>query len=131
MSSYLNLYLQDKTSEKKQCILSSSRSSDLYQTFKDSLNVPYSDNGENYTKITSVAPALQEVKDSINRMEKRLAEYEKHVQHDSDLIDEILNIKEYISNQQTLLGQLTLIEHILSDISLDCTDFEGLYANID
>lgn len=105
MSCYLNIYITPKrkseTEEKKHLILLSySRSSDVYEYFDHNLDIPRTGKEEKYLVLNkeSVELVITDFKEDIKKAETRLTEYEKHVKDNSELIEDIISMKEYIED---------------------------------
>ena len=105
MSCYLNIYITPKrkseTEEKKHLILLSySRSSDVYEYFDHNLDIPWTGKEEKYLVLNkeSVELVITDFKEDIKKAETRLTEYEKHVKDNSELIEDIISMKEYIED---------------------------------
>lgn len=105
MSCYLNIYITPKrkseTEEKKHLILLSySRSSDVYEYFDHNLDIPWTGKEEKYLVLNkeSVELVITDFKEDIKKAKTRLTEYEKHVKDNSELIEDIISMKEYIED---------------------------------
>lgn len=142
MSSYLNFYLLPKGSKsdnpKKLLVYSVSRSSDLYQAFVEH-NIAYAynslnDDEEQYTKLTSnkIRNICEDYYGDISKAEVRLNELDKHANGNPDIIQDIIETKEYLKELQETYHILQFIKDIVDGLDIDgYCDFEGLYVNID
>lgn len=131
MSSYLNIYLLPKAENSKHLFLAEfSSSSPIYQLFNENVKVPCKEN-----KLKLTTPLLRNIydnlKDSLDTSEKRCSEYEKHCIN-SEIIDEIISIKEYIQELYSQIAYINLLQEFVYS-SEECTycKFEGVYINID
>lgn len=132
MSSYLNIYLIDNKTKEKRRLYSCSRNSDLYRAFNENLNVAYY--GENCDttelRIDDFLKVIADLNIQQEKIKKQITEYEKYAVSNTDLIANILGLKEELAN---IKGTLRDVE-FLKDIFLDCTsgytDFEGICINV-
>lgn len=120
MSSYLNIYITPKrkseTEEKKHIlILSYSRSSKVYEYFNNMLDIPWIGEEEKYLALTkeSIELVTEDLKEDIKKATNRLNEYEKYVRDNSELIDDIISMKEYIKDLEWALHYVYFIEDLL------------------
>ncbi len=133
MSSYLNIYLLPKEQEKKLLLTNISRNSGVYQAFNE-YGVAYAGNEEKYTRVTPemMMSIKRDVKEDIDRVNKRLTEFEKHAAGNIDIINDILSEKEYLEELQDTYSELCWISDIVHDLeNFDWLEFEGMYVNID
>ena len=121
MSSYLSIYIvpkrKTKDEPKKYVILTAySRNTDIYKYFNDVISPTY--NEDEYTSLTknSVSMVLDSFKEEIDSANKRLVEYEKYAINNSDLINEIIELKEYIEDLQYWKDKTSFIQDLISDI---------------
>lgn len=121
MSSYLSIYIvpkrKTKDEPKKYVILTAySRNTDIYKYFNDVISPTY--NEDEYTSLTknSISMVLDSFKEEIDSANKRLVEYEKYAINNSDLINEIIELKEYIEDLQYWKDKTSFIQDLLSDI---------------
>lgn len=131
MSSYLTFYAKFKGDDKKHYILSYSRNNEIYQYFDDNLNIAYCGNEMKYTEITinDIELVLSNIKEYIDKGEKRLQEYEKHAAGNQECIEEIIQMKEYITDLYKTYYKILTIQDMISDINI-CGDIEHIYCNI-
>jgi len=156
MSSYLTFYLVPKKTKKKYdfnkddgsteievelskgeplCLTSYSRSSEIYQAYKEKLNPAYAGNDENYTELRyedakSVCTSYEK---EINETKKRLEiDYKiiKEGGYNSDLWEEIHSFEKYLDDQKETLQELKSISNLVYDVYMDYTDFEKVLINI-
>ena len=148
MSSYLTFYgikkekkmenqekSGDTTDVKEEYIdiVSFSRNDDLYRYFDENMNIAFCYEGVSYTPITTrdVDKVIDDIKNDISHSEKRLFEYEKHAGENTDLIHEILSVKEYLEDLYRVLHYTEFVGHIVYDASLEYgSGFSGIVANI-
>lgn len=132
MSSYLSFYLVPKAHPEERLLLQSfSRSNEVYQRFFDNLSIAYAGNEEKYTKLTvsDVELVIRDLDDDIAKAEARRAEYEKFCHGNSELIEEMISIKEYIRDLQSTRDYISFIRDILTD--LDYSGFSDVLCNVD
>ena len=135
MSSYLSIYIvpkrKTKDEPKKYIILTAySRNTDIYKYFNDVINPTY--NEDEYTSLTknSVSMGLDSFKEEIDSANKRLVEYEKYAINNSDLINEIIELKEYIKDLQYWKDKTSFIQDLISDIDYYANGIEEVCCNI-
>lgn len=131
MSSYLNIYGVLKEDDRKICIVSYSRNCPIYQTFYENLNIEWAGNDDKYTELTTekVNAVLYEVKNQISNLEKRINEYEKHANGNMDVINEILNSREYLEELISTREYLYFINDIIDNVNYSDT-LKGIVCNI-
>lgn len=135
MSSYLSIYIvpkrKTKDEPKKYVILTAySRNTDIYKYFNDIISPTY--NEDEYTSLTknSVSMVLDSFKEEIDSANKRLVEYEKYASNNSDLINEIIELKEYIEDLQYWKDKTSFIQDLISDIDYYDNGIEEVCCNI-
>lgn len=131
MSSYLNIYGVLKEDDRKICIVSYSRSCPIYQTLYENLHIEWAGNEDRYTELTTekVNAVLSEVKNQISNLEKRINEYEKHANGNMDVINEILNSREYLEELISTREYLYFINDIIDNVNYSDT-LKGIVCNI-
>lgn len=132
MSSYLNIYLKDKKSKENKHLVSFSRNHPICQAFDETLNIIYADTDDKFTEVSStdVSSVIDTLTEDREKFSKRLAETEKYAKDNSDLINEILSLKEYIDEQTSTINQIEFLLNIADDIEDGYSDFEALLMNI-
>ena len=135
MSSYLSIYIvpkrKTKDEPKKYVILTAySRNTDIYKYFNDVISPTYNEDG--YTSLTknSISMVLDSFKEEIDSANKRLVEYEKYAINNSDLINEIIELKEYIEDLQYWKDKTSFIQDLISDIDYYDNGIEEVCCNI-
>lgn len=135
MSSYLSIYIvpkrKTKDEPKKYVILTAySRNTDIYKYFNDVISPTY--NEDEYTSLTknSISIVLDSFKEEIDSANKRLVEYEKYAINNSDLINEIIELKEYIEDLQYWKDKTSFIQDLISDIDYYDNGIEEVCCNI-
>lgn len=135
MSNYLSIYIvpkrKTKDEPKKYVILTAySRNTDIYKYFNDVISPTY--NECEYTSLTknSVSMVLDSFKEEIDSANKRLIEYEKYAINNSDLINEIIELKEYIEDLQYWKDKTSFIQDLISDIDYYDNGIEEVCCNI-
>lgn len=139
MSSYLSIYIVPKRKsvrEQKQHIILAaySRNSDIYQYFNENINPVFIGNAEEtpYTVITKqgINSVLNAFDEDIDSAKNRLAEYEKYAAKNPEYIQEIINLKEHITELQYYRDKTSFIEDVLSDAEI-YDAIEEVCCNID
>ena len=137
MSSYLSIYIvpkrEYKGEEKKYIRLTAySRNTDIYKYFNDAINPAYAGNEDKYTSLTSasIGMILYSFKEEIDSAKKRLVEYEKYAISNSNYINEIIELKEYIENLQYWKDKTSFIQDLILEINPD-SEIEEVCCNID
>lgn len=97
MSSYLNIYMQPKNSNKLLLIADYSSCSEIYTMFREYLNVPWTSTDE-YRQLSSkdLEPVIEAIQAQIKKIDSRISEYEKHAGKNPDYIEEILENRELV-----------------------------------
>lgn len=123
MSSYISFYIvpkrkSDKESKKHIILTAYSRSSDIYQYFDKNIHPVWSGNEEKYTVLTlkDIDYVLKDLGNDIDRLQKRLNEYEKYSQGNPEYIDDILSLKESIQDLSSWKSKISFIADILNDM---------------
>lgn len=118
MSSYLTFYVRPKDGGKPIDIVSFNRSSEIYQYFTDTFKYglePTTVTADNVREVQSVLTT------DIYRNKMRLETYEKYAHLNSDLVEEVIGVKEYI-------GQLTKAKFYIDFIMLMVEESENGYS---
>lgn len=127
MSSYLSIYIVPKRKspeeQKKHILLTSySRNSDLYQYFDENINPAFVGNGKEtpYTVLTEekIRLVLDDFDKDINKAKASLTEYEKYAHDNPDYIQEIIGMKEHISELQYWRDKASFIQDMIEDIPI-------------
>lgn len=139
MSSYLSIYIvpkrKNEREEKEHILLASySRSSDIYQYFDENLNIAWIGNSDEtpYTTLSKedISHVLDEFTKDINTAQTRLTEYEKYAANNPEYIQEIIGLKEYISDLQYWKDKTSFIDDMIESIDY-YDDIEEVCCNID
>ena len=121
MSSYLTFYAKNKDNEKPIPLIRCSRNSEIYQQFQDTICPAYAGVGTEckYTELTvaKVDSVIDAIKEDLRKAEVRLHESEKHAGGNMDIIEYIIEQKEYIEDLQNALNQTIFIRDIVVDAS--------------
>ena len=118
MSSYLTFYVKPKDGGKPIDIVSFNRSSEIYQYFTDTFKYgpePTTVTADNVREVQSVLTT------DIYRNKMRLETYEKYAHLNSDLVEEVIGVKDYI-------GQLTKAKFYIDFIMLMVEESENGYS---
>lgn len=118
MSSYLTFYVRPKDGGKPIDVVSFGRSSEIYQYFNDCFKFT-----EEFTKITvdNVREVQSLLASDLYKNKRRLETYEKYAHINSELVEEVIGIKEYI-------GQLTKAKFYLDFIMKIVEESENGYS---
>ena len=136
MSSYLTFYIVPKEEGSKPIsLISYSRNNEVYQYFNDSIRPAYVGNGDeiNYTELTvsHVDKVIEDLKCDIDKSKARLYEYEKYASGNLEIIEEIINQKDYINDLEGTLYQIYCIRNIVEESTYDWNDYNKVLCNID
>lgn len=136
MSSYLNIYLQPKKEEKKKLLLTSyGRASNVYQTMNENAHITFIGNGDDYQYTTLTADTLRsviaDVKEEFDGLKKRLDAYKQYLHTSKKGVDDILELEDTVKELRETIMTIQTLYDIAYDIETGCSDFEGMYVNID
>ena len=136
MSSYLTFYLLPKAEDSKPLdLISYSRSTGVYQYFNDNLNVAYIGNGEEtqYTELTvdDVNLVIEDLKKDINKTKNKVLEYEKQAAGNSEIIEYIIELKEYIEDLEWALYKTEFIRDLVVEATYSYCDYNKVLCNVD
>lgn len=137
MSSYLSIYIvpkrkSDKEEKKHILLAASSRNTELYQYFSENIHPVFACKEDSYTTITkeSIREVVTDLSNDISNSKDRLAEYEKYAKDNPDYIQEIIELKQYISDLQYTQGKVAFIEDMIDGIDFYKV-IEEVCCNID
>lgn len=138
MSSYLSIYIVPKRKsekeEKKHILIAAfSRNSKIYQYFNENIHPAYIGNKKHpYTTITkeSIEDVITDLSRDISSSKNVLVEYEKYAKDNPDYIQEIIELKQYISDLQYTQGKVCFIEEMIDSIDF-YEEIEEVCCNID
>lgn len=138
MSSYLSIYIVPKRKseeeEKKHIIVATfSRNTELYQYFDENINPAYIGSKEHpYTTITrkSISDVIADLDKDIDSSKDRLVEYEKYAKDNPNFIQNIIELKQHISDLQYTQGEVCFIEEMVDSIDF-YEEIEEVCCNID
>ena len=124
MSSYLSFFIvpkrkSDKEPKKHIIIASYTRSTEIYQYFDENIHPVWAGNEEQYTLLlpSSIDRVLKDFDDDISKAKDRLNEYEKYVKDNPEYIDDIISMKEYISDLEYWRNKTSFIADMLDDMA--------------
>lgn len=132
MSSYLNIYVQPRDSDKKLLISDYSSCSEIFTIFRENLNIPWTSSDE-YKQLTSqdVSLIIDELKAQITKLTRRITEYEKFAGKNPEYIEEILESKESVEELMYQLHYFMYLKYVVRGIEeRDYLDFNGIFINI-
>lgn len=135
MSSYLTFYAKSKDEGSKPIsLVSYSRNNEIYQQFNDTIHPAYVGNADEcqYTVLTveQVDSVIKEIESELRKARLRLEEYTKHASGNMDMVEYILEQKEYIEDLECTLYKTMFIRELVSDASYSWSKHEIL-CNID
>lgn len=138
MSSYLSIYIvpkrkSDKEEKKHIIVAVFFRNSEIYQYFDENINPAYIGSKEHpYTTITrsGISDVISDLDKDIDSSKDRLAEYEKYAKDNPDYIQEIIELKKYISDLQYAQGKVAFIEDMIDGIDF-YEEIEEVCCNVD
>ena len=140
MSSYLSIYIVPKRKveeDVKQHIVVAeySRSTDLYEYFSNVIHPAYIGKEDKipYTTITkaNITAILDDFQEDLSKAKARLVEYEKYASNNPDYIQEIVGLKEYISDLQYWKDKASFIEDMINSSNFYIEGIEEVCCNID
>lgn len=134
MSSYLNFYIVPKEENSKPIsLISYSRNNDVYDYFNENLNPAYVGTKETqYTElnISKINLVLDDINSDINSINNRLLEYEKHTNGNIEVIEEILNQKEYLKEITNAKNIVEFIKSLILESTYSWSDYDKVLCNI-
>ena len=138
MSSYLSIYIVPKRKseeeEKKHILVAAfSRNSEIYQYFSENINPVYIGNKEHsYTTITKdkIEDVITDLSRDISSSKNVLVEYEKYAKDNPNFIQDIIELKQHISDLQYTQGEVGFIEEMGDSIDF-YEKIEEVCCNID
>lgn len=134
MSSYLKFYIVPKEENSKPIsLISYSRNNDVYSYFNESLNPAYIGTEETqYTElnISKIDLVLDYINLDINSINNRLLEYEKHANGNIEVIEEILNQKEYLKDIINAKNIVEFIKSLILESTYSWSDYNKVLCNI-
>ena len=135
MSSYLTFYIKTKEENSKPLhLVSYSRNTEIYQYFYENINPAYIGLEEiKYTElsVSNVDLVINDMLNDIGKARKRIEEYEKHAGGNQEIIEEILNYKEYIEDLEYWLHKVEFIKDLVQEASYDWTSYDKILCNVD
>lgn len=122
MSSYLTFYARSKDEGSKPIpLVSYSRNNEIYQQFNDTIHPTYVGNSDEcqYTILTveKVDSVIKEIESDLRKARIRLEEYDKHASGNMDMVEYIIEQKEYIEDLEYALHRTMFIRELVSDAS--------------
>ena len=136
MSSYLTFYIVPKEEGSKPiALLNYSRNNDIYQYFVDNVRVTFVGIEENpqYTELTEekIDWVIHDLKSDISKAQKRVEEYEHHVDGNVDIIEEIISQKDYIDDLKYALSETEFIKQFVTEATHSWSDYNKVLCNVD
>lgn len=132
MSSYLNIYIVPKKDRTPIEIVSYSSADDIYTAISEVINIPWSGEELQYVdlSIENINKIIDDIKQYINKVDKRIIEYEKHANGNADLIEDILSQKEYREGLDDVLKRIRFLSDIIYDAKEGFSDVEKVICSI-
>lgn len=134
MSSYLNFYIVPKEENSKPIsLISYSRNNNVYNYFNENLNPAYIGIKEiQYTElnISKIDLVLDDINSDINSINNRLLEYEKHANGNIEIIEEILNQKEYLKEVINAKNIVEFIKSLILESTYSWSNYNKVLCNI-
>lgn len=136
MSSYLTFYIVPKEEDSKPiALLNYSRNTDIYQYFVDNIIIAFfgMENDPQYTELTEekINCVIHDLESDIDRAQKRIEEYERHVDGNMDIIEEIISQKDYINNLKYTLSEIKFIKQFITEATYSYSDYNKVLCNVD
>ena len=135
MSTYLTIYGIQRKNTKPIPIVSFHGNHNVFQEIYESIRPIACYSGEQkYTELTieNLEDTIKDIKENIDKENKRIAEYEKYAASNPDYIEEILQMKEYRDGLQQTQHHLEFIEFMVQETNYNYEDgFEKIVCNID
>lgn len=138
MSSYLNIFLVPKNSDKPLYFQGFSRNNDVYQAFNDVITPPCTLDGDTYMDLTVdivdrvIDDLNTQLNDAIKRRNILTEAYNKLLHLNSEVVteylDEYQSQSEYISSLEENIQHLKHIRFWIQDIK--DSDFEKVVINV-
>lgn len=123
MSSYLNIYIP--VHDRKVTIGCWSRSSDIYQAFYEN-GAPFG--LEHAVEVNNIIDQIYyEEKSEISKIEDRIETLEKNCHGNLDVIEEILNWKEYLKDHENVINYINFLKDVVSNLSGEYSSPENKY----
>lgn len=123
MSSYLNIYIP--VHNRNITIGCWSRNSEIYQAF--------SENGARYgiDKATDVDKIINQIycdeKSEISKTQERINTLEKNCNGNLEVIEEILNWKEYLKDHETVINYINFLKDVIDNLNPEWKSTEEKY----
>ena len=132
MSSYLNIYIVPKKDRTPIEIVSYSSADDIYAAISEVINITWSGEELQYVdlSIENINEIIDDIKQDINKVDKRITEYEKHANGNADLIEDILSQKEYREGLDDVLQRIRFLSDIIYDAKAGFSDVEKVICTI-
>lgn len=134
MSGYLNFYIVPKEENSKPIsLISYSRNNNVYNYFNENLNPAYIGIKEiQYTElnISKIDLVLDDINSDINSINNRLLEYEKHANGNIEIIEEILNQKEYLKEVINAKNIVEFIKSLILESTYSWSNYNKVLCNI-
>lgn len=130
MGSYLNIYgiLEEDDNKIPKLIVSIKNTNEIYKYFVENLNY-CSSNVFNELCISDITAMLNNIDEDLCQATKRLLEYERYAHQNSDLIQDIIEQKEYIEEIKKIKHQIKFLFYIIRDCNDGYSSFEKIMYN--
>lgn len=134
MSSYLNIYIKPKKTDSEPILFKSyTRSSNIYQYFYENMHPTFIGMEETqYTEITydKISDVYNELSWDIKKLKRRIEEYEKNAAGNSEIIEEVINLKEYLEELEDTMHIIEFFKDTVLDTKNSWIDYI-LLCNVD
>lgn len=127
MSSYLNIYAKFKDDSREPLLLMSyTRSSEVYQYFEQEIHPIFMGMDEiKYTDLTfgNTGLVCDALISEIKKLNRRIEEYEKHAGGNLEIINEIIELKEYREELANALSECSFIKMLTGETQYSYTKY--------
>lgn len=86
-----------------------------------------------YTELTEekIDWVIHDLKSDISKAQKRVEEYEHHVDGNMDIIEEIISQKDYIDDLKYALSETEFIKQFVTEATHSWSDYNKVLCNVD
>lgn len=104
----------------------------VYSAICDEVNVAWAGESEVYTNLNTsdLDGVIHSIEEDIKSSAERLTLYEKYAANNSDYIEEIILLKEYLEELTTSKNYCEFLRYIISWTSLGFSDFSQICCNV-
>lgn len=123
MSSYLNIYIP--VHDRNVTIGCWSRNSEIYQAFNENGARYGKDNAVEINKI--IDQIYYDEKSEISKTQERIDTLEKNCNGNLEVIEEILNWKEYLKDHENVINYINFLKDVVSNLNGEYISHENKY----